>query len=417
MSRSASQAPKARGSFATAAAFLFGMPAGLGLLYFLHHGPFQDAAVLQYIEHPVEMTEVVMFCCAVFALLAKIVSSVRERSAQKGELLPHWTGQPVPVAQAAVLRGHLDKRPSWMRNTFLGQRIANILDFVESRGSVGELDDQIRTLADNDIMVQEGSYALLRFITWAIPILGFLGTVLGITGAIKGVNPEKLDLSGVTEGLATAFDSTALALFLTMILMLCSSLVERMEQGLLERVDAYVDAELTHRFERNGAEGNQFVQALRQNSQVLLKATEQLVERQASLWTRSLEQADRVWNETGQKQQQQVTSGLHQALEETLKRHSQRLVELEEKLLGRGQTLVQGMTQVAAALNKQSETLARLQEGEAQLVRMQETLNSNLAALTSTGTFEEAVQSLTAAIHLLTTRATPGARPAPKQAA
>ena len=353
MSRSTSQAPKSRGSSTTVAAFLFGLPVGVGLLYYLHHGPYRNADLVEYVKHPVEMTEVVMFCCAVAAMLAKIAASFSEWAARRRELLPTWSGVPVPVSEAGRLRECLSKQTRRVQNTFLGRRVANVLEFVESRGSVNELDDQIRTLADNDVMTQESSYALLRFITWAIPILGFLGTVLGITNAIKGVTPEVLEksLSGVTDGLATAFDSTALALFLTMVLMLCSSLVERLEQGVLEKVDAYVDAELSHRFERTGPESSQFVDALRQNTQVLLKSTEQLVDRQASLWSRSLEKADRAWNETGQQQQQQLTTGLAQALESTLTRHTQRLVQLEEKLLGRNQALVQGMAQVARVGN------------------------------------------------------------------
>src|SRR5205807_4327177 len=160
----------------------------------------------------------------------------------------------------------------------LVRRAAAVLDFLRSRGSANELDDQLRSLADTDSISLENSYSLVRLITWAIPILGFLGTVLGITGAISGITPEVLEksLSGVTDGLATAFDSTALALFLTMILMLCSSLVERYEQGILENVDAYIDSELSHRFERSGTESGQFALALRQHTQVLLKATEQL---------------------------------------------------------------------------------------------------------------------------------------------
>ncbi len=359
MSRSSAEAPKSRGSFAMVAAFLFGLPVGVGLLWFLHHGPYQDSDFVEYVKHPVEMTEVVMFCCAVGAMLAKIIAALGEWSVRRRELLPAWSGDPVPVSEAGSLRSHLAALGRGVQRSFLGRRIANVLDFVESRGSVGELDDQLRTLADNDVMTQEGSYALLRFITWAIPILGFLGTVLGITNAIKGVTPEVLEksLSGVTDGLATAFDSTALALFLTMILMLCSSLLERLEQGILEKVDAYVDAELSHRFERTGPESSQFVDALRQNTQVLLKSTEQLVDRQATLWSRSLEKADRAWNETGHVHQQQLTTSLTQALESTLTRHTQRLTELEEKLLGRGQALVQGMAQVAQALSKQSEAL------------------------------------------------------------
>lgn len=411
MSRSNSQAPKARGSFATMAAFLFGLPVGFGLLWFLHHGPYRESQFVEYVAHPVEMTEVVMFCCAVGAMLAKLGASWAERAARRRELLPHWDGQALPVAEAGELREPLARLPGRIRNTYLVQRVEHVLEFVESRGSVNELDDQIRTLADNDAMAQEGSYSLLRFITWAIPILGFLGTVLGITQAIKGVTPEVLEksLSSVTDGLATAFDSTALALFLTMILMLCSSLVERFEQGILERVDEYIDAQLSHRFERTGPESSQFVDALRKNTQVLLKATEQLVERQASLWSRSLERADRAWSESGNKQQEVMTTGIARALEDTLKRHTQRLVQMEENLVGRNHALVQGMTQVAQALSKQSDSLGKLQEAEVQLARLQETLNQNLAAITATGTFEEAVQSLTAAIHLLTTRAAPGA--------
>src|SRR5262249_20098440 len=133
-------------------------------------------------------------------------------------------------------------------------RVADVLEFICSRGSARELDDQLRTLTDNDALALEGSYALTRFITWAIPILGFLGTVLGITGAISGVTPEKLEseLHTVTDGLALAFDATALGLALTRIRMLVSFLVERVEQSMLESVDRFVDHQLAHRFEREG---------------------------------------------------------------------------------------------------------------------------------------------------------------------
>ena len=62
-------------------------------------------------------------------------------------------------------------------------------------------------------------------------------------------------------------------------------------------------------------------------------------------------------------------------------------------------------------LTLQAQMLVQLQSGEAQLVRLQETLQQNLASLAGTGAFEQAVQSLTAAIHLLTARV--GATPAP----
>src|SRR5205085_2405726 len=73
----------------------------------------------------------------------------------------------------------------------------------------------------------------------------------------------------------------------------------------------------------------------------------------------------------------------------------------------RNQALVDGIAMVAETLSRQADALANLQEGESQLVRLQESLHQNLTALTGAGTFEQAVQSLTAATHLLTTRVVP----------
>jgi hypothetical protein len=429
---------KARGSISTWLAFIIGGPVGVGVLYVIQAGLFPvHPLVKQYTEHPVEMAEVIMFCCALGALLGKFLTYLNERVVLWGRILPAWDGQVHPVTTARGLREHVEQQPSRVQNTYLGNRVLSILDFVDSRGAANELDDHIRTQADNDAMAMEGSYSLLRFITWAIPILGFLGTVLGITEAIHGVTPEVLekDLSQVTGGLATAFDTTALALGLTMILMFFSFLVERLEQSILEGVDHFVDLHLAHRFERTGAESGQFVEALRQNTQVLLRATEQLVERQASVWARSLEKADRMWNETGKQQQEKLSTALTEALERTLASHTQHLIQIEEKLVARNQEMIDGIADRTQALYEginglasvlretgrqhqitladlsekiagQTEALTRLQEGEIQLLRLQEVLQQNLSTLAGAGSFEQAVQSMTAAIHLLTSRVT-----------
>src|SRR5207237_4393940 len=134
----------------------------------------------------------------------------RERRALAHQPLPHWDGNAVPAAEAKSLLQKLAQQPRRVQASWLGRRIENVLDFVHSRGTANELDDQLRTLADNDALGQEASFSLLRLIIWVIPILGFLGTVVGITGAIAGVTPETLEqsLRGVTKGLSTAVDAT-----------------------------------------------------------------------------------------------------------------------------------------------------------------------------------------------------------------
>src|SRR5262249_33629874 len=157
--------------------------------------------------------------------------------------------------------------------------------FVKERRSVRDLDDFQRALADNDALALDNSYGLLRFITWAIPILGFLGTVLGITGAISGVTPEVLEksLSTVTDGLALAFDATALGLALTMATMFLSFLVEKREQGTLEQVDRWVEVHLANRFERDvPMDGT--AETLRQHLEYLLAGVDHTTQKQIETW-------------------------------------------------------------------------------------------------------------------------------------
>jgi biopolymer transport protein ExbB/TolQ len=407
------------------AAFVVGVPLAVALLLLFHKGPLHHTFLFRYIERPVEGVELILFCCAISALGAKFWQSLLERRAFQVEILPPWNGKPVPVGEAANLRAGLHHLPRHLQNTFLAQRIRAVLDFLCQRGSAAELDDQMRALLDSDVVVLEGSYALTRFITWAIPILGFLGTVLGITDAISGATPEVLEknLSQVTDGLSYAFDATALALSLTMLTMFCSFLVERREQSILEAVDREVEQQLAHRFVRIAGDSGPFVEALRQNTQVLLDATGQLVQRQAEVWARTLTEQERQMHEASARRQAQMAGALEAALKGTLQTHSQLLAGLEKQALDHSTRLFEQLGALAsvvreygrdqqAALGRVGEglaaqvaALAGLQQGEQHLLQLQAGLQQNLAALAGAGAFEQTLHTLTAAIHLLTARA------------
>ena len=423
------------GSLSTVAAFVIGVPLGFGLLWALLSGPLHSEETERYLHHPVERVEVIMFSCALGTLIAKLLLSIGERRSFGADLIPAWDGKAVSPTEAGKLLAQHETALKRWRGTFLGRRIAATLEFVRSRGSASELDDQLRTLSDVDAMAQESSYALLRFITWAIPILGFLGTVLGITAAISGIKPEDLEnINKVTGGLSLSFDATALALGLTMLLMFISFLVERIEQSNLEHVDAVVEAELGHRFIRTVAEHAPMIQLVEANTQRMLKAIDALIERQAALWAKNLELVVGVGRESSSKQHQHLLGSLESALETTLTRHTKRLADVETQMVTRQQQMVAAVGQMADALVKtaaqnhdglrevgkrmadQTQALVRLQEGGAELSRLQETLAQNLASLSGSGAFEQAVQSLTAAIHLMTTRVA-GPSPAPKRVA
>ncbi|MGE3808936.1 MAG: MotA/TolQ/ExbB proton channel family protein [Gemmataceae bacterium] len=397
-----------RGGSTAVAALTLGIPLGAGLLYLVFHGPWQEPLLQRYLSHPVEMAELILFCCALCAFAFKFGQSVRERIALRLGMLPPWDGTVVPVDDADKLLDKLDTLPARLKRTWLAGRFAAILDYLRSRGSADELDDQMRSLSDNDAMALDGSYSLTRFITWAIPILGFLGTVVGITQAIAGVTPEKLekDLSAVTDGLATAFDTTATALALTMVVMFVGFIIERIEQGILDAVDRHVEHELGHRFERLGTDTSEVAGIVRHSSQALLKAVEQTVLKQADIWAKTFAEVESRRLEMENAMQERIKStfsaAIATALERTAESHARRLAEaeglqaaartkvletmasLEKSLRESIQEQKVGLAPLAKGLGEHTQAIVQLQEGARALVNLQEALNQNMMRLVGT---------------------------------
>ncbi|WP_337173156.1 MotA/TolQ/ExbB proton channel family protein [Paludisphaera sp.] len=95
-----------------------------------------------------------------------------------------------------------------------------------------------------------GRFTLTRYILYLLPVIGFIGTVEGISKALMKISQvlpmvKDLDaflgnLTGVTSALQIAFDSTLLALFLGAWLMLAQTLVFRLAERQLARVDRWV---------------------------------------------------------------------------------------------------------------------------------------------------------------------------------
>jgi biopolymer transport protein ExbB/TolQ len=84
---------------------------------------------------------------------------------------------------------------------------------------------------------------------WAIPVLGFIGTVLGLSdaigqfsgvlGAADDVSQISAALKGVTSGLATAFDTTLVALVAALVVQLAMTVIRRNEDAFLDEVMEY----------------------------------------------------------------------------------------------------------------------------------------------------------------------------------
>ncbi len=144
---------------------------------------------------------------------------------------------------------------SW---SILMNRIDRMLALWLSTKDVGRIATWASAESDRDASSSDSSYAIARVLIWAIPILGFIGTVVGLGSAVSGFSDflaggaglEEIQaaIGDVTMGLGMAFDTTLLALILSVILMFPLSVVQRREENLFGEIDNYLDDMLLSRF-------------------------------------------------------------------------------------------------------------------------------------------------------------------------
>jgi biopolymer transport protein ExbB/TolQ len=88
----------------------------------------------------------------------------------------------------------------------------------------------------------DSELSMVRYIAWAIPAIGFIGTVRGIGDALAEAHKAVTgDISGVTEGLGTAFNSTLVALLLSLVLMFLLHQLQLAQERLVLDAETYLD--------------------------------------------------------------------------------------------------------------------------------------------------------------------------------
>jgi biopolymer transport protein ExbB/TolQ len=393
--------------------------AGLACCFFgmIHGGVITNEYVVRYLAgHWVEYLEVGLFCVGLSGLGLKVLSLMTQRRELALSLLPPAPAGGQHPSEAVQLVRQLQEDADEEPGGYLSQRLADALDLVMRTGEADELENHLKYLADVAAARAHASYGLVRFVVWAIPIMGFLGTVIGITVAIANLSPTQLEnISGVVAGLGTAFDTTATALALSMLLMFVQFLVERSEYAVLEQVDDRAWDTLAGRFQTDGvADGSAL--AVARLGDAVGRSSAQLLEAQASSWKELERVAAGSLEGVFAGLADRLRETLAESLDQTLATWRESLVAAHRELAGerdgRWEQAAQTMDAAVVALERHQEklvgqtaTLERVVSMLDEIASLEQSLENNLAAVTATGRFEEAVISLSAATQLLAARA------------
>ncbi|MEE4192007.1 MAG: MotA/TolQ/ExbB proton channel family protein [Halieaceae bacterium] len=111
--------------------------------------------------------------------------------------------------------------------------------------SIPAVSNTIREQCEGESDRLDSELSMVRYIAWAIPSIGFIGTVRGIGDALgQAYEAVEGDISGVTASLGVAFNSTFVALVLSIIIMFCLHQLQLSQERLVLGCQRYCDKRL-----------------------------------------------------------------------------------------------------------------------------------------------------------------------------
>ncbi|GAA5506556.1 MotA/TolQ/ExbB proton channel family protein [Novipirellula caenicola] len=410
-----------------------------------------------FLGHPVAVAATVLFCVAVAVLLGKFcqtsvqwntLSAIRDE-----DLLP--TGHDKTLAQrwrkkhdaghvASEWLTQLRELPARTRSSLLLRRLEELLTRQSQRGSTKNLSDDLRELSGRDADAAYDSFGLVRIIVWAIPMLGFLGTVIGITQTLGGLDfsDGTAAVDRLKSGLYVAFDTTALGLVLSVVSIFLQFPIERSEQRLLSAIDARVGHLVSDSLPSDDAADDQIamITDLCEGIRIAIATS---IECQSNLWRQTIDEAKDHWKSVHESDSNKIAEAFENTLRPALKEHasvlddsarlaSDRWEQQWQMWLDATSHQTKLMSVHQESLQNQYESLAELNERAAAVATMQKSIDATLHQLSETNVaidrsiqasagdgMADAMRVLARAVDVLTTRlpaAASGSLPATKPA-
>ncbi|HXH32419.1 MAG TPA: MotA/TolQ/ExbB proton channel family protein [Bacteriovoracaceae bacterium] len=156
------------------------------------------------------------FFCAWFEVQDKLKVIKRERRAFTLGLIP--TGEkhvflPADINNLKFKLIEFEKKDKYILSDLLKKACTKF----RASGSLSDLIEIVSIQIEVSQEKCEGGQSVIRYLTWVIPSIGFVGTVIGISQAMIVANSG--DMVKITSLLGIAFDTTLVALVLSIVIM------------------------------------------------------------------------------------------------------------------------------------------------------------------------------------------------------
>ncbi len=195
------------------------------------------------------------FFWAITILVIKYLKLRHQKEAMLLDVVPYKLGTEINAENVGAFIDHLYKLPAKLRDSMMVNRIRKALELFEIKQDSGDVVHLMSAQSDIDAGRIMQSFTGVKAFLWAIPILGFIGTVLGLSHALLSLSFDNLEdvkaiigvLKGVISGLGTAFDATLVGLVFAMLVNFPMNAMIKMEDDNLANIDSFCNEVLIPR--------------------------------------------------------------------------------------------------------------------------------------------------------------------------
>ncbi len=175
----------------------------------------------------------------------KAATILKERNLLDVELIPIAEGMRILPEDTREFARQVQALPEENQSMVLPRALLNALRRFSSTRSIQDVSSSTRNIFETEAERLESELSMIRYISWAIPSIGFIGTVRGTGEALaQADSAAQGDIAGVTQSLGVAFNSTFIALLISIFLMFLVYQLQLLQERMVYDSENYLEEKL-----------------------------------------------------------------------------------------------------------------------------------------------------------------------------
>lgn len=202
----------------------------------------QERSIYVVMRDYEQETCIILMLWAMSIIGLKMFRTQNERKMLQRPLLNLSEGMSILPQDARDYARPVQALPPQEKEFLLPRALLSALQRFGSTQNIQDVSNVVKDVCNTEGERLESELSVVRYIAWAIPSIGFLGTVRGIGEALGQAHQATSgNILGVTTSLGVAFNSTFIALVVSIILMFLLHQLQLFQDRLVLDTQNYCD--------------------------------------------------------------------------------------------------------------------------------------------------------------------------------